>query len=133
MGGHGSASPGTCGSGCSHLLLPFMVMLGLTSIVASFSQTPSYMMILRYGKKSKSCCSQPLFDVRPSKQPTITFVSKMRIEDSVAGSSVIKQCDGVGLFRFLALKAHTSILKCSNIKRIQLVLVLCNQSASLWL
>ncbi|GLD67873.1 solute carrier organic anion transporter family member 2B1 [Lates japonicus] len=41
------ASAGTCGSGCSHLLRPFMVLLGLTSFVASFSQTPSYMMILR--------------------------------------------------------------------------------------
>lgn len=48
MGGLGVASPGTCGSGCSHLLLPFMVLLGVTSLVASFSQTPSYMMILRY-------------------------------------------------------------------------------------
>lgn len=43
----GYASPGTCGSGCSHLLLPFMVLIGLTAFVASFSQTPSYMMILR--------------------------------------------------------------------------------------
>ena len=49
IGGHGFALPGTCGSGCAHLLLPFMVMLGLTSFIASFSQTPSYMMILRYG------------------------------------------------------------------------------------
>ncbi|KAG7224698.1 hypothetical protein INR49_030028 [Caranx melampygus] len=47
VAGGGSASPGTCGSGCSHLLRPFMVLLGLTSFVASFSQTPSYMMILR--------------------------------------------------------------------------------------
>uniref|UniRef100_UPI0037E98156 solute carrier organic anion transporter family member 2B1 isoform X2 n=1 Tax=Semicossyphus pulcher TaxID=241346 RepID=UPI0037E98156 len=47
VGGLGYASPGTCGSGCSHLLLPFMALLGLTSFVASFSQTPSYMMILR--------------------------------------------------------------------------------------
>ncbi|XP_068436523.1 solute carrier organic anion transporter family member 2B1 [Clinocottus analis] len=45
--GRGSASPGTCGSGCSGLLLPFVSLLGLTSFVASFSQTPSYMMILR--------------------------------------------------------------------------------------
>ncbi|XP_044077177.1 solute carrier organic anion transporter family member 2B1 [Siniperca chuatsi] len=47
VGGLGFASPGTCGSGCSHLLLPFVALLGLTSFVASFSQTPSYMMILR--------------------------------------------------------------------------------------
>ncbi|XP_037543145.1 solute carrier organic anion transporter family member 2B1 [Nematolebias whitei] len=47
VSGSGSAQPGTCGSGCSHLLLPFMALLGLTSFIASFSQTPSYMMILR--------------------------------------------------------------------------------------
>lgn len=47
VGGLGVAYPGTCGSGCSHLLLPFMALLGLTAFIASFSQTPSYMMILR--------------------------------------------------------------------------------------
>ncbi|KAM4576741.1 solute carrier organic anion transporter family member 2B1-like [Odontesthes bonariensis] len=48
VGGPGGfALPGTCGSGCSHLLKPFMVLLGLTSFIAAFSQTPSYMMILR--------------------------------------------------------------------------------------
>lgn len=47
VGGLGFAVPGTCGSGCSHLLVPFMVLLGITSFVASFSQTPSFMMILR--------------------------------------------------------------------------------------
>ncbi|XP_028322839.1 solute carrier organic anion transporter family member 2B1 isoform X1 [Gouania willdenowi] len=46
-GGLRFALPGTCGSECSHLLRPFMVLLGLTSFIASFSQTPSYMMILR--------------------------------------------------------------------------------------
>ncbi|CAN9501193.1 unnamed protein product [Ophioblennius macclurei] len=46
-GGLGSALPGTCGSGCSHLLRPFVALLGLTGFVASFSQAPSYMMILR--------------------------------------------------------------------------------------
>ncbi|KAF7642964.1 hypothetical protein LDENG_00247340 [Lucifuga dentata] len=46
-GSPGFALPGTCGSGCSHLLLPFMVLLGLTAFIASFSQTPSYIMILR--------------------------------------------------------------------------------------
>ncbi|XP_078142797.1 solute carrier organic anion transporter family member 2B1 [Centroberyx gerrardi] len=45
--GAGSASPGTCGSGCSRLLLPFMVLSALTCFIVSFSQTPSYMMILR--------------------------------------------------------------------------------------
>lgn len=43
----GFAFPGTCGSGCSYLLLPFMVLLAITSFIAAFSQTPSFMMILR--------------------------------------------------------------------------------------
>ncbi|KAI3374037.1 hypothetical protein L3Q82_022602, partial [Scortum barcoo] len=47
VGGLSFASPGTCGSGCSRLLLPFMALLGVTSFIASFSQTPSYIMILR--------------------------------------------------------------------------------------
>ncbi|XP_033969802.1 solute carrier organic anion transporter family member 2B1-like [Trematomus bernacchii] len=47
VGGLGVASPGTCGSGCSNLLLPFVALLGVTSFIASFSQTPSVMMILR--------------------------------------------------------------------------------------
>ncbi|XP_068187667.1 solute carrier organic anion transporter family member 2B1 [Antennarius striatus] len=47
VGGLGRASPGTCSSGCSDLLLPFMAMLGITSFIASLSQTPSFMMILR--------------------------------------------------------------------------------------
>ncbi|XP_068587823.1 solute carrier organic anion transporter family member 2B1 isoform X2 [Cebidichthys violaceus] len=47
VAGLGSAAPGTCGSGCSGLLLPFVALLGVTSFIASFSQTPSYMMILR--------------------------------------------------------------------------------------
>ncbi|XP_029375477.1 solute carrier organic anion transporter family member 2B1 [Echeneis naucrates] len=47
LGGPAHASPGTCGSGCTHLLRPFVALLGITSFVASFSQTPSYMMILR--------------------------------------------------------------------------------------
>ncbi|KAM6912110.1 solute carrier organic anion transporter family member 2B1 [Lycodopsis pacificus] len=47
VGDLGSAAPGTCGSGCSELLLPFVALLGVTSFIASFSQTPSYMMILR--------------------------------------------------------------------------------------
>ncbi|XP_029029213.1 solute carrier organic anion transporter family member 2B1 [Betta splendens] len=47
VGGLSHASPGTCGSGCSHLLHPFLLLLGLTAFIAAFSQTPSCMMILR--------------------------------------------------------------------------------------
>uniref|UniRef100_A0A7N6AMA1 Solute carrier organic anion transporter family member n=1 Tax=Anabas testudineus TaxID=64144 RepID=A0A7N6AMA1_ANATE len=47
VGGLKFATPGTCGSGCSHLLHPFLVLLGATAFIAAFSQTPSCMMILR--------------------------------------------------------------------------------------
>ncbi|MBN3304095.1 SO2B1 protein, partial [Amia calva] len=42
-----TALPGTCGSRCSHLFIPFMILSALTGFVASFSQTPSFMMVLR--------------------------------------------------------------------------------------
>ncbi|XP_043928627.1 solute carrier organic anion transporter family member 2B1 [Protopterus annectens] len=41
------AQPGTCGSGCSHLLYPFVGLSALAGFVASLSQTPSFMLILR--------------------------------------------------------------------------------------
>ncbi|KAM8900449.1 solute carrier organic anion transporter family member 2B1 isoform 3-T4 [Spinachia spinachia] len=47
VGGVSLASSGTCGGGCSGLLVPFVALLGVTSFIASFSQTPSFMMILR--------------------------------------------------------------------------------------
>ncbi|NXS94360.1 SO2B1 protein, partial [Jacana jacana] len=43
----GSAKPGTCGTGCSHLFLPFVVLSCLAGILASTSHTPSFMLILR--------------------------------------------------------------------------------------
>ncbi|NWV06139.1 SO2B1 protein, partial [Ptilonorhynchus violaceus] len=43
----GSAEPGTCSSGCSHLFLPFVVLSCLAGILASTSHTPSFMLILR--------------------------------------------------------------------------------------
>uniref|UniRef100_K7GDH7 Solute carrier organic anion transporter family member n=1 Tax=Pelodiscus sinensis TaxID=13735 RepID=K7GDH7_PELSI len=46
-GANGSASPGTCGTNCSHLLLPFVVLCCLAGILASTSHTPSFMLILR--------------------------------------------------------------------------------------
>uniref|UniRef100_A0A1A8G446 Solute carrier organic anion transporter family member n=1 Tax=Nothobranchius korthausae TaxID=1143690 RepID=A0A1A8G446_9TELE len=47
VNGSSWARPGTCGSSCGHLLWPFVVLLGLTSFIAAFSKTPSYMLILR--------------------------------------------------------------------------------------
>ncbi|NWI18067.1 SO2B1 protein, partial [Crypturellus soui] len=43
----GSAKPGSCGTGCSRLLLPFVVLSCLAGILASTSHTPSFMLILR--------------------------------------------------------------------------------------
>ncbi|NXO22029.1 SO2B1 protein, partial [Cisticola juncidis] len=43
----GSARPGSCGSGCSHLFVPFVVLSCLAGILASTTHTPSFMLILR--------------------------------------------------------------------------------------
>ncbi|NWT69740.1 SO2B1 protein, partial [Prunella himalayana] len=47
IGGPGAARPGTCGTGCSHLFVPFVVLSCLAGILASTSHTPSFMLILR--------------------------------------------------------------------------------------
>ncbi|XP_040439734.1 solute carrier organic anion transporter family member 2B1 isoform X1 [Falco naumanni] len=43
----GFAKPGTCGTDCFHLFLPFVVLSCLAGILASTSHTPSFMLILR--------------------------------------------------------------------------------------
>ncbi|NXI25983.1 SO2B1 protein, partial [Sterrhoptilus dennistouni] len=43
----GSARPGSCGTSCSHLFVPFVVLSCLAGILASTSHTPSFMLILR--------------------------------------------------------------------------------------
>ncbi|NWI03503.1 SO2B1 protein, partial [Tichodroma muraria] len=43
----GLARPGPCGTACSHLFLPFVVLSCLAGILASTSHTPSFMLILR--------------------------------------------------------------------------------------
>uniref|UniRef100_A0A8C5MK09 Solute carrier organic anion transporter family member n=1 Tax=Leptobrachium leishanense TaxID=445787 RepID=A0A8C5MK09_9ANUR len=42
-----SAIPGSCGTPCYNLFLPFMVLAFLAATLASISQTPSFMLILR--------------------------------------------------------------------------------------
>lgn len=42
-----SAQPGSCGSGCSHLLVPFVVLSCIAGFLASTTQTPSFILILR--------------------------------------------------------------------------------------
>lgn len=46
-GSPGFALAGPCASGCSNLLIPFMILSSLTCFVASLSHTTSFMMILR--------------------------------------------------------------------------------------
>ncbi|XP_073468663.1 solute carrier organic anion transporter family member 2B1 isoform X1 [Aquarana catesbeiana] len=46
-GSGGTATPGTCGTRCQHLFLPFMVLSFLAGTLASTAQTPSFMLILR--------------------------------------------------------------------------------------
>ncbi|XP_058694919.1 solute carrier organic anion transporter family member 2B1 isoform X1 [Poecile atricapillus] len=43
----GFARLGTCGTACSHLFIPFVVLSCLAGILASTSHTPSFMLILR--------------------------------------------------------------------------------------
>ncbi|KAL7853648.1 hypothetical protein AOLI_G00204920 [Acnodon oligacanthus] len=43
----GHAVSGSCENGCSDLLIPFMILSSFTCFLASLSQTPSFMMILR--------------------------------------------------------------------------------------
>ncbi|XP_061658420.1 solute carrier organic anion transporter family member 2B1 isoform X2 [Syngnathoides biaculeatus] len=43
----GSATPGTCGSGCGRFLLPFVVLMAASCLIASLCQTPSFVIILR--------------------------------------------------------------------------------------
>lgn len=42
---------GSCDSACSHLVLPFMLLVGLSAALASITHTPSFMLILRGVKK----------------------------------------------------------------------------------
>ncbi|KAF2979916.1 hypothetical protein EK904_000506 [Melospiza melodia maxima] len=46
VGAAGAARPGPCGTGCSHLFVPFVVLSCLAGILASTSHTPSFMLIL---------------------------------------------------------------------------------------
>ncbi|KAG8522805.1 Solute carrier organic anion transporter family member 2B1 [Galemys pyrenaicus] len=42
---------GSCDSACSHLVLPFVLLVGLSAALASVTHTPSFMLILRGVKK----------------------------------------------------------------------------------
>ncbi|XP_078514714.1 solute carrier organic anion transporter family member 2B1-like [Lissotriton helveticus] len=46
-GSEGSAQPGSCGSGCSYLLVPFVVLSCIGAFIASTTKTPSFILILR--------------------------------------------------------------------------------------
>ncbi|XP_058988408.1 solute carrier organic anion transporter family member 2B1 isoform X1 [Mustela lutreola] len=49
--GGGPVLAGSCESSCSHLVLPFMVLVSLGASLASLTHTPSFMLILRGVKK----------------------------------------------------------------------------------
>ncbi|XP_032975792.1 solute carrier organic anion transporter family member 2B1 isoform X2 [Rhinolophus ferrumequinum] len=49
--GRGPVQGGSCESACSHLVLPFMLLISLGGVMASVSHTPSFMLILRGVKK----------------------------------------------------------------------------------
>ncbi|XP_012600543.2 solute carrier organic anion transporter family member 2B1 [Microcebus murinus] len=49
--GGGPVPAGSCDSACSHLVLPFMLLVSLGATVACVTHTPSFMLILREVKK----------------------------------------------------------------------------------
>uniref|UniRef100_A0A8D0N7I2 Solute carrier organic anion transporter family member n=1 Tax=Sus scrofa TaxID=9823 RepID=A0A8D0N7I2_PIG len=51
VAGGGPVPAGSCESPCSHLVLPFMILVSLGAAVASVTHTPSFMLILRGVKK----------------------------------------------------------------------------------
>nr|XP_010971446.1 solute carrier organic anion transporter family member 2B1 isoform X1 [Camelus bactrianus]XP_045364727.1 solute carrier organic anion transporter family member 2B1 isoform X1 [Camelus bactrianus] len=51
VAGGGPVPAGSCDSTCSHLVLPFMILVSLGAALASVTHTPSFMLILRGVKK----------------------------------------------------------------------------------
>ncbi|XP_040114755.1 solute carrier organic anion transporter family member 2B1 isoform X7 [Oryx dammah] len=51
VAGGGPVPAGSCDSACSHLVLPFMILISLGAALASVTHTPSFMLILRGVKK----------------------------------------------------------------------------------
>ncbi|XP_058161938.1 solute carrier organic anion transporter family member 2B1 isoform X2 [Dasypus novemcinctus] len=51
VAGGGPVPAGSCDSACSHLVLPFVVLVSLAAALASVTHTPSFMLILRGVKK----------------------------------------------------------------------------------
>ncbi|KAM5184088.1 solute carrier organic anion transporter family member 2B1 isoform 3-T8 [Callospermophilus lateralis] len=51
VSGRGPVLAGSCDSACSHLVLPFILLVSLGAALASLTHTPSFMLILRGVKK----------------------------------------------------------------------------------
>ncbi|XP_004632641.1 solute carrier organic anion transporter family member 2B1 isoform X2 [Octodon degus] len=51
VAGGGPVSAGSCDSACSHLVLPFILLVSLGAALASVTHTPAFMLILRGVKK----------------------------------------------------------------------------------
>lgn len=49
--GSGAVQAGSCDAACGHLVLPFMLLISLSGVMASVIHTPSFMLILRGVKK----------------------------------------------------------------------------------
>ncbi|XP_070605548.1 solute carrier organic anion transporter family member 2B1 isoform X2 [Erythrolamprus reginae] len=50
-GAIGYAKPGHCGSSCSHLLMPFVLIIAISGFLGSLSHTPAFVLILRNVRK----------------------------------------------------------------------------------
>ncbi|XP_068509303.1 solute carrier organic anion transporter family member 2B1 isoform X2 [Syngnathus scovelli] len=132
-GASGWATPGTCGSGCGHLLLPFVGLMAATCFMASFSQTPSYVIILRtvsardkslavgiqymlfrvlafmpcpvvYGSVIDSTCVR--WDRKCGKQTSCLYYDLDHFRHRFLGVQGLFMCGGLLCFFFTALVLH---------------------------
>ncbi|XP_077360957.1 solute carrier organic anion transporter family member 2B1 isoform X2 [Festucalex cinctus] len=132
-GAGGWAAPRTCGSGCGHLLLPFVVLMAATCLTASLCQTPSFVLILRtvtardkslavgiqymlfrvlafmpcpvvYGSVIDSTCV--LWDRKCGKQTSCLYYDLDRFRHRFLGVQGVFMCGGLLCFFLTALVLH---------------------------
>nr|XP_057944016.1 solute carrier organic anion transporter family member 2B1 isoform X2 [Doryrhamphus excisus] len=129
----GSATPRSCGSGCGHLLLPFVVLLGISGLMVSLSHTPSFVIILRmvpaqdksfavgvqymlfrvlafmpgpvlYGTVIDSTCI--LWDRKCGKQTSCLYYNLERFRHRFLGLQLVFMCGGLVCFILTAVFLH---------------------------
>ncbi|XP_077402025.1 solute carrier organic anion transporter family member 2B1 isoform X2 [Vanacampus margaritifer] len=132
-GAGGWAAPRTCGSGCGHLLLPFVVLMAATCLTASLCQTPSFVLILRtvsaqdkslavgiqymlfrvlafmpcpvvYGSVIDSTCV--LWDRKCGKQTSCLYYDLDRFRHRFLGVQGVFMCGALLCFILMALVLH---------------------------